>query len=143
MNIQLKYELKGFQLKLTNGVISDLSDVIFHGNDEKTLNEFFNYIGVELEGLHDANVMGKEVVIEASTDKVVSYIPFTNVDEVPKGLKQVVTYVRDHSLYGYVEVHGRDIIVHHYSQDLGENKLEELSKELIHEDLTGNVFFHI
>ncbi|PGF05395.1 hypothetical protein [Bacillus toyonensis] len=143
MKMTIKYELKGLQFKLMNGIIQDIADILFHANSEETLKHFLDVLGVELSGVQDAEVLGETLYISVDFDFEFTYKPFTSVDEVPQGLEQVVTYVDENTLYGYMEVQGKNIIVHHYAWDLGEDKLEELSTKLIHEDLTDKVFFHI
>ncbi|MEC2463543.1 hypothetical protein P9X10_01330 [Bacillus cereus] len=143
MKLSIKYQLKGLKFKLMNGIIQSRNDVLVHANSEETLSRFLSLVGVELNGVQGADVLGDTVYVSLKFNFDFTYKPFTNINEAPQGLEQVVTYVNDHTLYGYMEVKGSNIIVHHYDKELGEDKLEELSTDLIHEDLTDKIFFHI
>ncbi|MGX5384508.1 hypothetical protein ACWCKO_32215 [Bacillus thuringiensis serovar darmstadiensis] len=143
MKMSIKYELKGLQFKLMNGIIQDISDILFHANSEETLKHFLDVLEVELSGVHGAEVLGETLYISVDFDFEFTYKPFTSVDEVPQGLEQVVTYVDENTLYGYMEVQGKNIIVHHPSRELGQKKLEKLDEELMSGDLLGMIQFHI
>ncbi|MGX5384510.1 hypothetical protein ACWCKO_32225, partial [Bacillus thuringiensis serovar darmstadiensis] len=55
----------------------------------------------------------------------------------------VMVHIDNVSVEGYMEVQGKNIIVHHPSRELGQKKLEKLDEELMSGDLLGMIQFHI
>ncbi|EAO52470.1 hypothetical protein RBTH_08462 [Bacillus thuringiensis serovar israelensis ATCC 35646] len=130
-------------MELVGGRVTHQDELLFFTNHKPVLDKFLEVADIAVSGVPTVEVQGDVVSLTTSLDREFIYKPYMSTEKLPLGLERVMVHIDNVSVEGYMEVQGKNIIVHHPSRELGQKKLEKLDEELMSGDLLGMIQFHI
>ncbi|PGF05343.1 hypothetical protein [Bacillus toyonensis] len=143
MKITLNYNRALEGMELVGGRVTHQDELLFFTNHKPVLDKFLEVADITVSGVPTVEVQGDVVSLTTSLDREIIHKPYMSTEELPLGLERVMVHIDNVSVEGYMEVQGKNIIVHHPSRELGQSKLEKLDEELMSGDLLGMIQFHI
>ncbi|AFQ29814.1 hypothetical protein P4493_05810 [Bacillus thuringiensis] len=143
MKITLNYNRTIKGMELVGGRVTHQDELLFFTNHKPVLDKFLEVADIAVSGVPTVEVQGDVVSLTTSLDREFIYKPYMSTEKLPLGLERVMVHIDNVSVEGYMEVQGKNIIVHHPSRELGQKKLEKLDEELMSGDLLGMIQFHI
>ncbi|PGF05344.1 hypothetical protein [Bacillus toyonensis] len=135
MKVELKYRLRGFNLKLLSGVVSEEDEVVFVSPLPELMEKFLTVTGIELHTVDNTSTVSNLVTIESNVDYNLVYKTFNKEDELDNELIQVITKVNGFNVEGWLGVYGKTIVVYHVSQELSDETLKSLEKEFLNSNV--------
>ncbi|AFQ29811.1 hypothetical protein P4493_05825 [Bacillus thuringiensis] len=131
MKVELKYRLRGFNLKLLSGVVSEEDEVVFVSPLPELMEKFLTVTGIELHTVDNTSTISNIVTIESNVDYNLVYKTFNKEDELDNELIQIITKVNGFNVEGWLGVYDKTIVVYHLSQELSDETLKSLEKEFL------------
>ncbi|MEC2463542.1 hypothetical protein P9X10_01325 [Bacillus cereus] len=144
MKVELNYQLKGFQLELMSGIVSEEDEVVFHTSQPNLMEKFLEVTGIKLENVDKTHGINKMVVVESNVDYKLQYCSFSHEDELDMNLTRIITKVNGFNVEGRLGVYDNTIVVYHVLQSLTDLTLQSLETEFLANNvLLDTMTFHV